>query len=74
MSDTLQLDDWKTLYAAAMLEDDDKQVRHRIDTADAVIRARLQQLPETSSSHSEQAELQSALGNLCRLKNILPAR
>jgi len=73
MRDALFLEEWKTLYAAAMLEFDDTQVRHRIMKADTVIRARLQQLPETSSPRSERAELQSALDYLRRLTNILPA-
>ncbi len=60
--------DWKTLYAAAMLESDAKRVPQRIQQADEAIRTRMQQLPDTSSPRSEQAELRYALSYLCRLK------
>jgi hypothetical protein len=60
--------EWKTLYAAAMLEADSTQVPQRIAKADAAIQARLMELPETSSHRSEKAELQSALNYLRRLK------
>jgi len=63
---------WKALYTAAMLECDDSQLQHRIETADAIIRDRLKQLSEVSSVGSEQQELQSALGYLHLLKNTLP--
>lgn len=59
--------EWKTLYAAAMLESDSTQVRQRIAKAHAAIQARLTELPETST-HSEKAELKSALDYLHRLK------
>jgi hypothetical protein len=60
--------DWKALYAAAMLESDKTQVQHRIEKADAAIRARLLELPNTISASAEKMELQSALAYLCRLK------
>ena len=53
--------DWKTVYAAAMLESDSTQLRARIECADEAIHARLRELPETFSVPSEQAELQLAL-------------
>lgn len=62
---------WKTLYAAAMLECDDTQLRQRIDTADPVIRDRLRQLPPEYSLDSEQEELQFALDYLRLLRNAL---
>jgi hypothetical protein len=63
--------EWKTLYAAAMLESDGMQVWHRIEVADAAMQARLKDLPTTSAVPSERAELQSALHFLCCLKDIL---
>jgi hypothetical protein len=60
--------EWKTLYAAAMLETDSTQVPQRIAKADAAIQSRLMELPETSPARSEKAELQSALDYLRRLK------
>ena len=36
--------DWKVLYAAAMLESDNTQVWHRIEAADAAMQARLNRL------------------------------
>jgi len=73
MSEAISPQGWKAQYTAAMLECDDNQLRHRIETADAVIRARLKQLPDMSSLGSEQEELQSALNYLRLLKNTLPA-
>ena len=72
MSDTTSPQEWKAMYTAAMLECDDTQLRLRIETADAVIRARLKQLPELFSFGSEQEELRSALDYLRLLKNTLP--
>jgi nitrate/nitrite-specific signal transduction histidine kinase len=67
--------DWRTLLAAAMLEGDSTQLPARIEKAEDAIYARLRELPETFSLFSEQAELQSALQNLRRLKsNRLPAK
>lgn len=60
--------DWQTLYAAAMLESDTRVAPQRIEKADAAIRARLRELPESISLNSEQAQLQSALGYLSRVK------
>lgn len=62
--------DWRVLYAAAMLESDSTQLWHRIEVADAAMQARLNELPETPSSRSEQMELQSSLSYLCCLKNM----
>jgi hypothetical protein len=59
--------DWQTLYAAAMLENDTTQLRKRIEKADEAIRVRLRQLPGTSSPRSEEAELRYALDYLRRL-------
>lgn len=59
--------EWQALYAAAMLETDTAQLPQRIEMADTAIRARLQQLSESYSVGSEQAELYSALTCLCRL-------
>lgn len=56
--------DWRTLYAAAMLEGNRTQVPLRIEKAEEAIQARLRELPETFSILSEQAELQSALRSL----------
>jgi len=63
--------DWKVLYAAAMLESDNTQVWHRIEAADAAMQARLNELPGTPSIRSEQMELQSSLSYLRCLKNML---
>jgi hypothetical protein len=71
MSEPMSPQEWKTLYAAAMLESETTQLRHRIETADAVMQTRLKELPGTSSIRSEQTELQSALDYLRRLKDIL---
>lgn len=60
--------DWQTLYAAAMLESDSTHLNQRIERADKAIQARLRNLPQTSSGSSEQAELQSALNYLRRLR------
>jgi hypothetical protein len=60
--------EWKALYVAAMLESDQTQVQHRIEKADAAIRARLLELPNTISAAAEKMELESALAYLCRLK------
>lgn len=60
--------DWKTLYAAAMLESNSKDLRLRTERADSAIQARLQELPKTSAVSSEQAELLSALNCLRRLR------
>jgi len=72
MNEAISPQRWKELYTAAMLECDDTQLRQRIDTADAVIRHRLQQLPAKCSLDSEQEELQSALDYLRLLRNTLP--
>jgi hypothetical protein len=60
--------DWRTQYAAAMLEGDSTLVPLRIERAEEAIQARLRELPETYSVLSEQADLQSALENLRLLK------
>ena len=61
-------DEWKTLYAAAMLESDGPQLRQSVEKADAAIQARLTELTESSSLQSEKMELQSALQYLRRLR------
>jgi hypothetical protein len=68
MSEPRSAREWQTLYAAAMLESNSTRVRLRVERAVEAIHARLTQLPETSSSHSEQAELHSALNYLSRLR------
>lgn len=60
--------DWRTLYAAAMLEGGTTLVPLRIKKAEEEIQARLRELPENFSIGSEQADLQSALENLRLLK------
>jgi hypothetical protein len=60
--------DWRTLFAAAMLEGDSTQVPLRIEKAEEAIQARLRELPKTFSVGSEQSELRSALQNLRLLK------
>ena len=60
--------DWRTLFAAAMLEGDSTQLPSRVARAEEAIQARLRELPDTSSVGSEQSELRSALQNLRRLK------
>ena len=66
--------DWRTLFAAAMLEGDSTQLPSRIERAEETIQVRLRELPETFSVGSEQAELQSALRNVrlwrCRILRI----
>ncbi len=56
--------DWRTLYAAAMLESDGMRVTQRVQKADEAIHERLRELPET---HSELQELRSALSYLRRV-------
>ena len=63
--------DWKTLYAAAMLESDGTRIRRRIESAKGAIHARLKELGESSSVCSEQMDLQSALRFLHRLQDNL---
>lgn len=72
MSETISPQEWKALYTAAMLECDDTQLQRRIETAHAVMQARLKQLSELPSLGSEQEEIQSALDYLRFLKNTLP--
>lgn len=72
MSETIPPQKWKALYMAAMLECDDTQLWHRIETAEAAMRARLKQLLELSSLRPEREEIQSALDYLRLLKNISP--
>jgi hypothetical protein len=60
--------DWRTLFAAAMLEGDSTQVPLRIEKAEEAIQARLSELPETFSVGSEESELRLALQNLRLLK------
>jgi hypothetical protein len=62
---------WKSFYAAAMLEPNNAHLLKRIQLADAAIKARLNELPETYSVRAEQLELQSALKYLECLKNSL---
>jgi len=42
--------DWRTLYATAMLEGDQTQVRPRIEKAQEAIHARMRELPQSSLS------------------------
>ncbi len=60
--------EWKQLYVAAMLESDPAKVQERIETADAAIRARLKELSGSSTTNSEEMELQAALMYLSRVK------
>ena len=55
---------WRTPYAAALLEGDDTQVRLQIEKAEEAIHVRMRELPQKFFVGSEQAELQSALRNL----------
>ncbi len=59
---------WKQLYVAAMLESDPAKVQGRIETADAAIRDRLTEVSGSSTSNSEEMELQAALMYLSRVK------
>jgi hypothetical protein len=54
MSDTR---DWRTLFAAAMLEGDNTQLPLRIEKADEAIHARMRELPQKLFVVPEQAEL-----------------
>ncbi len=63
--------DWRTLYAAAMLEGDCTQLPLRIEKAEEAIHARMGELPQKFFVGSEQTELQSAVQNLRRLKSGL---
>jgi len=65
--------EWKTLYAAAMLEFDGKQLQHRIARAENAMRQRLTQLEKGPSIESEEMEIQSALDYLRRLRTTLAA-
>ena len=60
--------EWKTLYAAAMLESDSARVQQRVERAATAIRFRLKELSETSVVGAEQMELESALDYLRRVK------
>lgn len=60
--------EWKTLYAAAMLESDSTRIQQRVERAATAIRFRLKELSETSVVGSEQRELESALNYLRRVK------
>jgi hypothetical protein len=61
--------DWRTLYAAAMLEGRSTQVQLRIERAEEAIHARMRELPpQNVFVGPEQAELQLALQNLRLLK------
>jgi len=71
MNEILSHQEWKALYAAAMLETDTTHMRQRIERADSVMRARLRQLPHESSPRSEQTELHSALNYLHCLRKTL---
>ena len=62
--------DWRTLYAAAMLEGENTKVRLRIEKAEEAIHARMRELPQKFFVGSEQAELQSALQNLRLWKSV----
>jgi hypothetical protein len=73
MSEAWSPREWKTLYAAAMLETDPAQFQQRVHVADAAIRARLTELTltEMAAGYSENTELQSALKYLDRVKASL---
>jgi hypothetical protein len=70
MSETKSSLEWRMLYAAAMLESDSAQLPLRIETADAAMQERLEELRRTSPVHSEKMELQSALGYLRRVRDL----
>ena len=70
MSETRSSPEWRILYAAAMLEPDSAQLPLRIETADAAMQERLEELLRTSPVHSEKKELQSALGYLRRVRAL----
>ncbi len=59
--------DWRTLYAAAMLESDTARLEQRIQRADEAIHERLRELPDT---HVESHELRSALSYLRNLRRL----
>jgi hypothetical protein len=61
--------DWRTLYATAMLEGDQTQVKPRIEKAQEAIHARMRELPQKFFIGSEQRGLLLALQNLRRLKS-----
>ena len=66
MSRPMLARNWKSLYAAAILETDPKQLRHSVDRTITAMRARLKELEPISSSTFtlETAELHSALSYL----------
>jgi hypothetical protein len=70
MSEARSSLEWRKLYAAAMLESDSAQLALRIETADAAMQDRLEELRRTSSVHSEKIELHSALGYLRRVRAL----
>ena len=70
MSETRSSPEWRILYAPAMLESDSAQLPLRIETADAAMQERLEELLRTSPIHSEKKELQSALGYLRRVRAL----
>jgi hypothetical protein len=61
MSQTKSRQDWRSSYAAAMLESDSTQLSRVIESAYEAIHTRLRELPETTAIHFERAELQLAL-------------
>jgi hypothetical protein len=71
MSEPRSPREWKTLYAAAMLESESTQLRQRIERADSAMRERLKELPERST---EKIELETALKYLGSLRATLTSR
>jgi hypothetical protein len=71
MSELLSHQEWKALYAAAMLESNSTQLHQRIERAETIMQARLKHLSDVSSSRSEQAELHSGLNYLRCLRKTL---
>ena len=59
------------LYAAAMLDGDNRQFQPPIKRAEEAIRARMRELPQKFFVGPEQEELRSALQNLSLLKSAL---
>jgi hypothetical protein len=69
MSEPKPRQDWRTSYAAAMLESDSTQFSDLIESASEAIHTRLRELPETTAIHFEYAELRLALKYLNLLKS-----
>jgi hypothetical protein len=69
-----RVNDWKTLYTAALLEDDLLKVPPLIENAERAIVTRARQLFGTEENFKEQQALDAALAALHVLKSCMATR